>query len=140
LLVCLDGWRGWVLMAARIDTESPLQMGPVVEKTVSLFGEPVATVRDLGEGGRCAVEPLRKRGIPDLICHYHFLAAVGSKLFDLPYGCLRSTLRTTRVRADLRARPQGSSRTGAHSASCATCCGSPTPTCPPDAGTRTTAC
>lgn len=103
LLVCLDGWRGWVLMAARIDTENPLQMGPVVEKTVSLFGDPVATVRDLGEGGAHAVEPLRKRGIPDLICHYHFLAAVGSKLFDQPYGCLRSTLRTTRVRADLRA-------------------------------------
>ena len=103
LLVCLDGWRGWVLMAARIDSENPAQMGPVIDKTVSLFGDPIASVRDLGEGGAHAVEPLRKRGIPDLICHYHFLAAVGGKLFDQPYGSLRSTLRTMRVRTDLRA-------------------------------------
>lgn len=103
LLVCLDGWRGWVLMAARIDSENPVQMAPVVDKAVALFGDPVATVRDLGEGGAHAVERLRKRGIPDLICHYHFLAAVGGKLFDQPYSCLRSTLRTSRVRTDLRA-------------------------------------
>ena len=102
LLVCLDGWRGWVLIAARIDSENPDQMKPVVEKTVSLFGDPVATVRDMGEGGSIAVEPLRNRGIPDLICHYHFLAAVGDKLFDQPYSVLRNTLRVLRVRPDLR--------------------------------------
>jgi hypothetical protein len=102
LFVCLDGWRGWVLIAARIPSENPDHMRPVVAKTVALFGDPVATVRDMGEGGAHAVESLRKRGVPDLICHYHFLAAVGEKLFDQPYSLVRHTLRASRVRTDLR--------------------------------------
>ena len=67
------------------------------------FGDPVAVVRDLGEAGGKAVGALRARGIPDLYCHYHFLAAVGKKLFDNAYRQLRNMLRCSRVRTDLRA-------------------------------------
>lgn len=89
-------------MAARIGSENPDLMRPVIDKTVALFGDPVATVRDLGEGGAHAIESLRKRGIPDLVCHYHFLAAVGSNLFDQAYSSLRNGLRASRIRTDLR--------------------------------------
>ena len=101
VFVCMDGWRGWVLMAARIDTERDEHLRPLIDKTVGLFGDPVAVVRDLGEGGAGAVAHLRDRGIPDLVCHYHFLAAVGKNLFDKLYLSLRGLLRSSRLRTDL---------------------------------------
>ena len=69
-------------MATRISSEHEDHLRPLVEKTVALFGTPIATVRDRGEGMAKAVAPLRARGVPDFICHYHFLAAVGKKLFE----------------------------------------------------------
>jgi len=103
LFVCMDGWRGWVLQAARIPSERGEYLRPIVDRTVALFGDPVATVRDLGEAGAYAVKPLAERGVVDLGCHYHFLAAVGKKLFHLGHSSLRSILRKTGVRRDLRA-------------------------------------
>ena len=103
LFVCMDGWRGWVLLASRIPSERGECLRPIVDRTVALFGDPVATVRDLGEAGAYAVKPLAERGVPDLGCHYHFLAAVGKKLFDLAHSSLRNILRKTGVRRDLRA-------------------------------------
>ena len=76
LLVCMNGWRGWVLTAARIPSEHEDHIRPQVAETTALFGEPVAVVRDLGEPGANAVAHLRERGIPDLVCHYHFLVSL----------------------------------------------------------------
>jgi hypothetical protein len=103
LFVCMDGWRGWVLVAGRIPSEHEDHLHPLVEKTTRLFGDPIAIVRDMGQGGANAVAPLREKAIPDLICHYHFLAAVGKKLFEQPYGLLRKLLKSSKVRTDLRA-------------------------------------
>jgi len=102
LFVCMDGWRGWVLVAGRIASEHEDHLRPLVEKTVLLFGDPIAIVRDMGQGGANAVAALREKGIIDLICHYHFLAAVGKKLFEQPYGLLRKLLKSSKVRTDLR--------------------------------------
>ena len=77
LFVCMDGRRGWVLMAGRIPSEHEDYCRPVVEKTAALFGDPIATVRDMGEGMAKAVAPLRARGVSDFVCHDHFLGAVG---------------------------------------------------------------
>lgn len=103
LFVCLDGVRGWVLAAARIATEREELLAPVIEKTVARFGDPLCTMRDLGEAGAKAVAPLRERGILDLVCHYHFLRAVGIKLFDKLYKELRTILLQSGVAADLKA-------------------------------------
>ena len=102
LFLCLDGWRGWVLHTVKITSENEQELLPAVEKTVSAFGDPVAVVRDLGSAGAKAVEKVRQRGIPDLICHYHFLGAVAKKLFDTEYTVLRSLLRQSKVRTGLR--------------------------------------
>jgi hypothetical protein len=61
VFVCMDGWRGWVLMAARIPSQHGGYLRPWVEKTAALFGDPIATVRDMGEGMAKAVAPLRAR-------------------------------------------------------------------------------
>jgi hypothetical protein len=102
LFVCIDGFRDWVLVAGKIESESEANLKPIVERTVELFGDPLAVVRDLGEPGQKAVAFLRKRGVPDLVCHYHFLGALGKKLFDNPYTLLRNILRQSRIRTDLR--------------------------------------
>ena len=102
LFVCMDGWHGWVLMATRIPSEHEDYLRPLVEKTVALFGDPIATVRDMGEGMAKAVAPLRARGVPDFVCHYHFLGAVGKKLFEKPYRVLGNLLRQHKLQGDLR--------------------------------------
>jgi len=102
LFVCMDGWRKWVLTAGRIPSEAEEHLWPLIEKTVELFGDPVATIRDLGPAVGNAVAPLRERGIVDLVCHYHFLGAVGEKLFDSSYSRLRNSLRQSKVRGELR--------------------------------------
>lgn len=102
LFVCIDGWKGWVLWAARVSSESADNLAPVIEKTVHLFGQPVATVRDMGTGVARSVESLRKAGIPDLICHYHFLAAVGRSLFKTLNDKLREMIRQSGCQAEMR--------------------------------------
>jgi len=102
LFLCLDGFRGWVLHAVKIGTENSMELRPAVEKTIGLFGDPIAIMRDLGSGGAKSVMYLRQKGIPDLVCHYHFLGAVGKKLFDNNYSALRNLLRQSKVRTKLR--------------------------------------
>jgi len=59
-------------------------------------------MRDLADAGANALATLRARGVPDLLCHYHFLRAVGEKLFDSPYTMLRKLLREHHIRRELR--------------------------------------
>jgi len=101
LFACMDGLRGWVLEAERISTENADLLAPVVERTVERFGTPVATMRDLGKAMAGAVRVLREQGVPDLICHYHFLRAVGTRLLGQPYDRLRTMLRHMALRGDL---------------------------------------
>ncbi len=101
-LVCLDGWRRWVLLAARIPSENVDSIQPVVTRTVELFGDPVGTMRDLSNAMAKAVRPLRERGAVELVCEYHFLAAVGTKILDAPSSRLRSALRNAATRKALR--------------------------------------
>jgi hypothetical protein len=102
LMVGMHGWRGWVLVAKRIPSENEMYIRPLVEETTVLFGDPVATVHDLSDAITNAVAPLRNREIPDFVCHYHFLGAVGEKLFDQPYRLLRNSLRQSKVQRELR--------------------------------------
>ena len=100
---CLDGWSGWVLHAVRIGSENERELRPAVERTVAAFGDPVAILRDLGQSGAKAVAGSRRRGVPDLLCQYHFLAAVGHRLLDGSYALLLSQIARSKVRSRLRA-------------------------------------
>lgn len=101
LFACIDGWRGWVLWAGRVPSESTEYLSPLVEQAVALFGTPLAVVRDMGDGMAGAVKGLRQSGTPDLICHYHFLRAVGVRLFADHYRQLREFVRLEKIRTDL---------------------------------------
>ena len=99
---CLDGWTGWTLHAVRIGSENERELRPAVERTLAAFGDPIAVMRDLGRAGAKAVADCRQRGIPDLLCQYHFLAAVGHQLLDDSYALLRSQIARSKVRGRLR--------------------------------------
>lgn len=80
LFLCLDGWRGRVLHAVKIATENAEELRPAIDLNTTLFGDPIAVVRDLGKAGAKSVEQLRQKNIPDLVRHYHFLGAIEKKL------------------------------------------------------------
>ncbi len=66
LFVCIDGWRGWVLYSIKIATENAEELRPAIDQTVSLFGNPVAIMRNLRNAGAKSVDSLRRRNFPDL--------------------------------------------------------------------------
>lgn len=102
VFVCMDGFRRWVLVTGKIPSEGEEYLRPLVEKTVSLFGDPVSTMRDLMKAGPNVVGSIRERGKPDLLCHYHFLRAVGINLFDALYTVIQGLLKHSKVRSDSR--------------------------------------
>ena len=102
LLIVMDGFRGWVLGATRIATERGESIRPLVDEVVERFGDPLATVRDLGEAMAHGVRSTRERGIPDLVCHQHFLSAVGKKLLESAHSRLRTMLHRCRLLGDLK--------------------------------------
>ena len=73
LCLCLDGWRGWVLHAARIRSESAAEMGAAIAAALALFGDPVAFMRDLGSAVAKAVADCRPPHIPDLVCQFQYV-------------------------------------------------------------------
>jgi len=101
LFVTMDGFRGWVLVSGKIPSEHEDHIRPLIEKTVALFGEPNATMRDLLKAGPKSVASLREQGKPDLICHYHFLRAVGKKLFDKSHAALQAIMKLSGARTRL---------------------------------------
>ena len=102
--LCLDGWRDWVLNAVRVSSENAAELQPAIEATIADFGPPVATLRDRGRAGAKAVAGCRLEAVPDLVCHFHFLQAVGRQLLDVEYAALRRELRASKVRSGLRER------------------------------------
>ena len=100
--VCLDGFRNWVLHAVKIASENEAALRPAVSHTLAVFGDPLATVRDLGSGIANTLAVTRQRGIPDLLCHYHFLAALGKRLLEEDYASLRGQLARSGLRSRLR--------------------------------------
>ncbi len=102
LFLCLDGWRRWVLHAVRIRSENAAEMRPAIETTLAVFGQPVACMRDLGSAIAKAVASCLQPGSAELVCHFHFLAAVGRKLLDADHSALNRALTQLRIRSGLR--------------------------------------
>ncbi len=102
LFLCLDGWRGWVLHAVRIRSENAAELQPALQATLDDFGPPLAFVRDLGSAMAKAVAACRTSPTPELVCHFHFLAAVGGRLLDADHATLRRDLARWKVRSGLR--------------------------------------
>ena len=63
-----------VLIAVRVSSENAAELQPAIETTITEFGSPVATMRDPGRAGAKAIAGCQLEAVPDLVCHFHFLA------------------------------------------------------------------
>lgn len=75
----IDEQQGLVLWIMRMSTENTRDITTFLHQCVTMYGRPLAILRDLSVQIQGAVEAVLP-DIPDLICHYHFLTALGEKL------------------------------------------------------------
>ncbi len=97
----LDGISELVLDTIKIPSEKKELLIPFFQRIKRQYGDPVALVHDMGVGILTAVEEVFA-GIPDYICHFHFLRDVGKDLLLQDYQDIIKQLRKHNVRALLR--------------------------------------
>ena len=95
------GNRGWTLAGAKMSGEDVQQIAGLLRRCAESFGAPLGVVRDLSPQIQAAAEAALP-GVPDLICHYHFLENVGSRLCEKPHAKLTAGLRRLKIQAALR--------------------------------------
>ena len=101
LLTGIDEITGFVLLNAKIQSESAQHIGEFLDGIHERFGEPVAVSCDMARGNLAAVAD-RLPDVPVFICHFHFLRDLGKDLMDRDYTVLRRRLRHHGPKAELR--------------------------------------
>jgi hypothetical protein len=94
------GNRGWTLAGCKMATEDITQIQGLLQRCVEWFGRPLALVRDLS----AQIDAAHQQAMPDvldLICHYHFLENVGTKLCEKHHAKLIACLRRLKTRPAL---------------------------------------
>ncbi|MCL2153985.1 MAG: hypothetical protein FWH57_13740 [Oscillospiraceae bacterium] len=99
-----EGWTGIVLGVWKIPTENEEIIKKYLRSIVELFGEPIAFVSDLGNGMMAAIasviREMRLRSF-QLICHMHFLKAVGKCTLEDIFKTLKSQFKNQKTLAHL---------------------------------------
>jgi hypothetical protein len=101
LFNAVAGNRGWTLTGCKMASEDAAQITQLLRRCVEWFGLPLALVRDLSS----SIEIAKKQvlpNIPDMICQYHFLENVGTKLCEKLHTKLTACLRRSKIRPALR--------------------------------------
>ena len=99
----MDGITEMVLENEKMASEKADTIVPMLRRMKARYGVPLALVHDMGKG-ICAAVARVFPGIPDFICHYHFLADVGKDLFAGENDTMRKRLRKHGVQGKLRKR------------------------------------
>jgi hypothetical protein len=88
------------LFAESIVSEKEEYIIPIFQRFKATFGNPIAVIRDMGAAmiSSCDKE---FPDIPQQICHYHFIRALGMKIFDDIYSEFRSALIKSEMGKDL---------------------------------------
>jgi len=101
LFNAVAGNRGWTLTGCKMAAEDAPQIQSLLRRCVEWFGQPLALVRDLSGQIEIAHQQVMPE-IPDLICQYHFLLNVGTKLCEKHHTKLTACLRRLKVRHAFR--------------------------------------
>ena len=101
LMTTLDERSKMVLDNIKIPTENAPQLIPFLRKIQQAYGDPIALVHDMGFAILKAVEAVFP-GVPDYICHFHFLKDIGKDLLEHDYSTIRRHLKSYRIRGQLR--------------------------------------
>ncbi len=99
----LDGISELVLDTIKIPSEKKELLIPFFQRIKEQYGEPKALVHDMGRGIIAAVEEVFP-GVPDFICHFHFLRDLGKDLLLDEYTALQKRFRKLKIRPLLRQR------------------------------------
>ena len=101
LMSSIDALSKIVLNNIKIPTENAGQLIPFLRQIKQSYGNPIALVHDMGVAILSAVKEVFP-GLPDYICHFHFLKDIGKDLFGDDYRTIHRHLKTLRIRSDLR--------------------------------------
>lgn len=101
LFTGIDGIAQIVLDNIKLPSEKAELLIPFLRQIKRQYGDPIALVHDMGQGILSAVKTVFK-GIPDFICHFHFLRDIGKDLFETDYSKIRSRLTKHKIRGVLR--------------------------------------
>jgi len=103
LMSGMDGITEIVLENVKLASEKAQRIVPMLRRIKARYGDPRALVHDMGKG-ICAAAALVFPHTPDFICHYHFLADVGTDLFGKENETIRKRLSEHGVQGKLRKR------------------------------------
>ena len=94
-------YRGFVLLNAKVPSESGSLVGAFLRNVAERFGPPVAVSCDMSAGILAAAAEVLPH-TPVFICHFHFLRDLGKDLMAEDYAVIRDRLRHHGVKAELR--------------------------------------
>ena len=92
LMSSLDSLSGILLGNVKVPTEKTEELVAFLKQIKQRYGSPVACVHDMAPGILAAVEEVFP-GVPDFICHFHFLRDAGKDLLEKEYAAIRQRLR-----------------------------------------------
>lgn len=98
----LDSLSQFVLGNIKAPSENADHIRPFLKNIQDRYGTPVACVHDMGVGICKAVNETFP-GVPDFICHFHFLRDVGKDFLEPAYSRLRNRLKSFAATTELRA-------------------------------------
>jgi hypothetical protein len=101
LFTGIDGIAQMVLDNIKLPSEKAELLIPFLSEIKRQYGDPIALVHDMGKGILSAVETVFC-GVPDFICHFHFLRDIGKDLFEKEYSIVRNRLKKHKIRTLLR--------------------------------------
>ncbi|MGO9203551.1 MAG: transposase [Limisphaerales bacterium] len=103
LMTGIDAVMEIVLGNVKLPSEKAEGIVPFLRHLQQCFGPPLALVHDMSKGILAAIEEVFP-GIPDFICHFHFLRDLGKDLLGAEYDTVRKRLQTHGTVGHLRAR------------------------------------
>jgi hypothetical protein len=103
LMSSIDSLSDIVLGNVKIPAESEANIVPFLERIKKFYGTPLALVHDMGKGILAAAGKVFP-GVPDFICHFHFLRDIGKDYLGSEYDIIRKRLRHHGISAKLHGR------------------------------------
>ena len=102
LMTSIDSISKIVLENVKLPSEHTDYVVPFLSKIQSDYGNPIACVHDMGLG-ICKAVAVVFPGVPDFICHFHFLRDIGKDFMETAYKVLRNALRKHSASTQLHA-------------------------------------
>ncbi len=103
LMSSMDSLSEIVLGNIKLPSEHQDHIIPFLQRIKETFGIPLALVHDMWRGILKAVAEVFP-GVPDFICHFHFLRDIGKDFMETEYNIVRTRLKKHQIAGKLRYR------------------------------------